>query len=80
MGSEDPNDKLGARKQLSIFQNIPYTLSFENSSGASLPARNVRVVDNLDLTKVNPSTINLGAITIGDTPPVPRSLILGEVR
>jgi hypothetical protein len=64
--SIDPNDKLGARKRLSIGQSLPYTVLFENLSTAGLPARHVRVVDNLDLSKLDPSTVRLGAITIGD--------------
>jgi hypothetical protein len=69
--SVDPNDKLGARKTLSIQQEVPYTVSFENLSTAAYPAHIVRVADNLDLSKLDPSTISLGAITIGNVTVVP---------
>jgi hypothetical protein len=69
--SIDPNDKLGARKTLSIQQNIPYTVVFENLSTAGYAAHKVRVVDNLDVGKLDPSTIRLGAITIGNVLLIP---------
>jgi hypothetical protein len=72
----DPNDKLGARRRVSIGQSLPYTVLFENLSTAGLPARHVRVVDNLDLSKLDASTIRLGAIVIGNvivTPTDPRA-------
>src|SRR5262249_22845675 len=62
--SIDPNDKLGARKALSITQAAPYTVLFENESIAAFPAHHVRVVDNLDLSKLDPSSIVVGPVTI----------------
>src|SRR5262249_18947347 len=65
--SIDPNDKLSERKGVTAGQDIPYTLQFENLSTALFPSHHVRVVDNLDLNRLDPATIRVGAITVGDS-------------
>lgn len=75
VGAIDPNDKVGARRRLSVHQNVPYTVQFENVATASLPARHVRVVDHLDPT-LDAATLALGAVTVADKvllPPDPRA-------
>jgi Bacterial Ig-like domain (group 3) len=44
---------------------LPYIVYFENEPTASLPAAQVVVTDQLDPTKVNLSTLSLGAISFG---------------
>jgi subtilase family serine protease len=47
----DPNEKLGPNGRddafISNLQSVPFAIYFENVSGASAPARQVRLVDNL---------------------------------
>ena len=44
---------------------LPYTITFENVETASAPAQEVVVTDQLDLTKLDASTFELGPITFG---------------
>jgi subtilase family serine protease len=47
----DPNEKLGPNGRddafISTLQSVPFAIYFENVAGASAPARQVRLVDNL---------------------------------
>ena len=70
-GSFDPNDKLGPagageanyyRPDGSAF---PYTIRFENIETASAPAQEVVIVDTLDASVFDLSTLRLGAVTFG---------------
>jgi hypothetical protein len=70
-GSIDPNDKLGPRDSLSVQQAIPYSIRFENSSAAMLPAQQVVISDPLDVTKLDPNTVSLDVITFGSVHVVP---------
>ncbi len=62
VGAIDPNDKLGPRGIISAGQALPYEIRFENLATASVPAQRVSVVDMLDLTTLDPSTVSLEAI------------------
>lgn len=78
--SNDPNYKAGpvgdasASQYMAPGKAFTYSLGFENEATATLPAAKVVVTDQLDPTKVDLSTLSLGAITIGATtitPPAP---------
>jgi hypothetical protein len=66
--SLDPNDKLTGRKRLSIGQQIPYTIQFENDSIAAYAAHHVQIVDNIDISRLDPQTIDLGPIVVAGVP------------
>ncbi len=71
--SIDPNDKAGPNGSgspnfyVTASHPFTYTLAFENSPTASLPAANVVVTDQLDPTKFNLKTLALGSIFFGTT-------------
>jgi hypothetical protein len=71
VSSIDPNDKDGANGDGSTnhYVNgvgaIPYAVYFENQATATAPASQVVVTDQLDPTKVDLTTLTLGAITFG---------------
>ncbi|HEX3743418.1 MAG TPA: SBBP repeat-containing protein [Bryobacteraceae bacterium] len=68
--SGDPNDKTGPAGDGSVAQYvgvkpITYSVAFENEPTAALPAAQVVITDQLDSTKVDLSTVTLGAIAVG---------------
>jgi uncharacterized protein (TIGR03437 family) len=68
VAAQDPNDKVGAQgvglqRYISGAGPLQYAVDFGNESTATAPAQKVAVVDQLDLTKVDPSTVNWGPIT-----------------
>jgi hypothetical protein len=70
VGSLDPNVKSGpAGVGPEAFDTgtapMAYVISFENSPGASAPAQNVVIVDQLDVTKYDLATFSLGPIRFG---------------
>ena len=69
--SLDPNDKvgtLGATPAQFLLSATPlsYGIHFENLATANAPAQEVVVTDQLDVTKVDLSTLSLGPISFGD--------------
>ena len=73
----DPNDKSGPSGDGSAAHNMQsrplvYQIAFENKAAATLPAADVVIIDRLDPTKVDLSTLTLGNIRFGShTIPVP---------
>ena len=76
--AEDPNEKVGpqgAAAQHYINGAVPssYAVFFENKPEATAPAQDVVVTDQLDLTKFDLSTFQLGPVSFGKntfvTPP-----------
>lgn len=74
----DPNDKsgplgYGRRHFVAPGTPLPYTIQFENKPDASAPAHEVFIVDRLDTTKLDLSTLSLGPVFFGNvrllTPP-----------
>ena len=78
VGALDPNDKsgptgIGAAHYIKGNAALPYQIAFENDPGASAPAQNVVVTDQLDPAKVDLTTFRFGPITFGPklvTPPI----------
>ena len=85
--SFDPNDKVGARGSgeahfITGEAPIPYAIFFENKPDATAPAQEVIITDQLDTTKFDLSTFQLGAISFGDkivVPPPARSEFNTEI-
>jgi hypothetical protein len=74
----DPNDKVGstgvgAAGFISGDVPIPYAVFFENKPAASVPAQDVVITDQLDLSKLNVASFELGAISFGDKTVLPPS-------
>jgi uncharacterized delta-60 repeat protein len=75
--SFDPNDKVGslgagAGHHLPTDEPLRYIIFFENKESASAAAQEVIVTDQLDVTKYDLSTFQLGAVSFADklvTPP-----------
>jgi len=69
--SADPNEKTGVRRltpqNYIPSSNMLYGISFENMPDATAPAQEVVITDQLDITKLDPSTFELGQLTFGDT-------------
>ena len=68
--SWDPNDKIGpqgggAKHYISGVEPLNYVIMFENKPEASLPAQEVVITDQLDASKLDLSTFQLGAISFG---------------
>jgi hypothetical protein len=69
--SEDPNSKTGPsgdRTKNHFIRPVSpfaYNVAFENEAKATLPAAQVVITDQLDPSKVNLSTVTLGAIQFG---------------
>jgi hypothetical protein len=66
----DPNEKAGPggatdAHYVSGAAPLPYTITFENVETASAAAQEVVVTDQLDLSKLDASTFELGPITFG---------------
>lgn len=69
--SNDPNDKIGneghdSPRYIKYDDELHYGIFFENVDSATAPAQVVRIVDTLDLTKVDASTFYLESITAGE--------------
>jgi hypothetical protein len=77
LAATDPNDKVGpqgvgAERYISGDQPLPYAVYFENKPEATAPAQDVVITDQLDISKFDLSTFQLGPINFGDhtvTPP-----------
>jgi hypothetical protein len=70
--SMDPNEKLGYGKNGTTNYMQPglpltYTIFFENLPTATAPAKQVRVIDTLDMAKLNLSTFRFNQYGWGDT-------------
>jgi hypothetical protein len=70
--SDDPNDKTGPQGALAGHwvlgsQPLSYTVSFENESTATAPAQQVVITDQIDPTKFNLKTVQLGPMGFGST-------------
>lgn len=69
--SSDPNDKIGAlgngtiEHWVTTAEPLRYQIRFENQPTATLPAQEVLVTDQLDLTKFDLDTFELGPIAFG---------------
>src|SRR5207247_451945 len=71
VGGLDPNDKAGLQGSgqalyLSGAGTLRYAIFFENLPTATAAAQEVVITDQLDPTKVDASTFNLGLITFGE--------------
>ncbi|MBI3799873.1 MAG: hypothetical protein HY268_23230 [Deltaproteobacteria bacterium] len=74
----DPNAKVGSLgvaepQYLSGEEPLRYAVFFENVETATAPAQEVLITDQLDATKIDLSTLNLGPISFGDQLVVPPS-------
>lgn len=71
VASHDPNSKAGplgkgAGHYLSgNVTLLPYTIDFENKATATAPAQQVKITDQLDLSRLDPSTFQFGPVTFG---------------
>ncbi len=69
--SADPNEKTGVRRltpqNYIPTSNMLYGISFENRPDATAPAQDVVITDQLDVSKLDVSTFELGQISFGDT-------------
>lgn len=77
--SSDPNDKFGSQQDgtpyVSGDEPLRYTILFENMPTAGLPARDVVVEDQLDVTTLDLASFSFGPIAFGNRKifPVPGS-------
>ena len=74
--SYDPNDKVGSygvtpSKYLSGREPLRYTVFFENLETATAPAQEVVITDQLDTSKMDPSTLSFGPIAFGSKQVIP---------
>ncbi|HEX2015536.1 MAG TPA: Calx-beta domain-containing protein [Solirubrobacteraceae bacterium] len=70
--SGDPNDKFGPRGYgaghfVSARRPMPYGIMFENVPSATAPAHEVRITDQLDPSRLDLNSLELGAVYFGDT-------------
>ena len=87
VASIDPNDKAGspgvtASRFVAGTQSLSYMVSFENLPTATAAAQDVVITDQLDASKVDLATFQLGAITFADkylNPPVGAQSFSGSV-
>jgi hypothetical protein len=68
--SRDPNSKTGPSGGVSLQwvsgrQPVSYSVLFTNESTATAPAQKVIITDQLDLTKLDPSSFSFGPIAYG---------------
>lgn len=67
--SSDPNEKVGpgsnSHTHYTNDGNLEYTIFFENDPSAELPAQTILVLDTLDATKLDLSTVRLHSISLG---------------
>jgi hypothetical protein len=71
VNSFDPNDKLGSAgigPKNFVFGDAPfrYLIRFENKASATAAAQTVRIVDTLDITRFDLSTLELGYFNFAD--------------
>ena len=69
--SLDPNDKLGPigsgpERYLTGLEPLPYTILFENKPEATAAAQDVIITDQLDRSRFNLDTFELGRISFGN--------------
>jgi Tol biopolymer transport system component len=77
LAATDPNDKVGpqgvgAERYISGDKPLPYAVYFENKPEATAPAQDVVITDQIDISKFDLSTFQLGPINFGShtvTPP-----------
>lgn len=67
----DPNDKVGnegfaPQRFIKPTDELHYGIFFENVDSATAPAQIVKIIDTLDLSKVDPSTFKLESVTAGE--------------
>ena len=76
--ARDPNEKVGPKGQLpqhyvSGVEPMRYAIYFENQASATAPAQDVVITDQLDVSKLDLSTFELGPVHFGNsvvvTPP-----------
>jgi hypothetical protein len=72
LNSADPNDKIGApgvgaERYITGEAGSAYTINFENKPEATAPAHEVLIIDQLDASKLDLDTFELGSIAFGDT-------------
>ncbi len=72
VASFDPNDKIGPtgtglNQFVSDSRFLEYLIHFENVDTATASAQNILIIDTLDVTKFDLSTLQLGLISLGDT-------------
>ncbi|MEM7230949.1 MAG: hypothetical protein AAF517_02165 [Planctomycetota bacterium] len=72
VASMDPNDKYGPRGSgdahwIRSDDAMRYTILFENLDSATAPAQEVRIVDQLDVSKFDLDSFSLAAVAFGDT-------------
>ena len=87
IGSFDPNLKTGSQgigelAYISCKEPLLYTISFENQETATAPAQEVIVTDQLDIEKMDLTTLSLRPMTFGDkqvVPPPGRSSFAADV-
>jgi len=70
--SGDPNDKFGAPGYgaghfVSARRPMPYGIMFENVPSATAPAHEVRITDQLDPSRLDLSSLELGSVYFGNT-------------
>ncbi len=70
--SMDPNDKIGPQgaglaRFIAPWQDLAYSIGFENVITATAPAQTVVITDQLDSSKLDLSTFQLGPMSFGDT-------------
>lgn len=78
VGSFDPNDKVGPQgwgldRFVAVDSALYYVIDFENLASATAPAQEVVVIDQLDSTAFDLSTVSLGPIAFGAKSIVPPS-------
>jgi hypothetical protein len=74
--SIDPNEKIGAvgigtDRYVSKLEPLRYAVFFENQPTATAPAQEVVIIDQLDMSKLDLATLNLGPISFGTRTIVP---------
>lgn len=72
LNSADPNDKIGAHgvgaeRYVTGEDGTGYTIFFENKPEATAPAHEVLIIDQLDKSKLDLDSFELGSISFGDT-------------
>ncbi len=75
--SFDPNDKIGSgvgnEHYAAGHQALKYAITFENIETATAPAQEVMIADQIDITKLDLSTLSLGPMKFGNRLMVPTS-------
>ena len=76
VNSFDPNEKQGStgagrNQYLTTGEPLKYIIRFENQETATAPAQTVTIRDTLDRSVFDPTTIELGFVSFGDTIIIP---------